>query len=195
MHDHQFPHAALQERSRRVAQGDRVQRAVRLANFESGRLARLNFIEDAIVRVPQRRQNDARKAVAVFAHDIDAGFQSGRLRLAQQGGRFGAMLGVGRVQRVEQQQVAQVKNAGADLLEIQPGPVPERIGPAMMKESAMTVALFGHDIGVGSRRERSGLKVARIDAMLPAIFEDDPAQIVIAHQSRRQQRKRHFQPG
>ncbi len=49
----------------------------------------------------------------------------------------------------------------------------------MMEKGAMAVALLGHHIGVGGRRQGSGAEVAGVNAVAAAILQNHAAQIVM----------------
>ena len=108
----------------------------------------------------------------------------------KQRGGFGAEFRVGRIQRIEQQQITEMKNTGFVFFEIQVRAVPQGIGAAMMKKSAMAAGLFRHDIGVGSGGQRGGAQMPGVDAMTAAILQNGPAQIIIADQTGAAERER-----
>ena len=190
MDDHQLAHAHLQQGAGGMAQRDGVQPAVWLADSEPGRFARLDFIQNEVVDVLEGRRDNLGEAVAVFADHIHAGFKSGFLRGGQQRGRSSAELLVGRIERVEQQQVAEMKNPRLDSGQIQVVSLPQRIGPPVVEKGAAASVHLGHDIGVGSRRLAGGAQKPRVDPVLPAILQDELAQIVLAHQTGSEQWKR-----
>src|SRR5262245_18188549 len=109
MDDHQLPHALLKQSSCSVTDRDGIQATIRLTIFESCRFARLNLIEDAIVHMLESGADDLDIALAVFADDVHAGFGSGSLRSGQEAGCFGAEFRVWLIQRIEEQQIAQMK--------------------------------------------------------------------------------------
>ena len=76
--------------------------AVWLSGY-AGRPFDFELVHDAIVRVAQRRENDLREALAVLAHDIDAGFESGIPCLVQHPGGGGAELRIGLIEQIEEQ--------------------------------------------------------------------------------------------
>lgn len=83
MNHDQFAHALLEQRTRCVPQGHRIQPPIGAPDVKSGGLARLDFIEDAVIDMPQGRIDDFGEPIAVFTHDVHAGLDSGRLRRGQ----------------------------------------------------------------------------------------------------------------
>src|SRR5690349_4434577 len=118
-----------------MSESNGVQSAVRLPNFEAGGFASLNLVEDAIVDVLQGGSDDAAKSVAIFANEIDAGFEAGSLSAGQDAGGFGAELGVGLIERIEQKEIAQMKNGSLGAAEVEVVTFPERIGTPIMEKS------------------------------------------------------------
>src|SRR5262245_23027242 len=107
-------HAQLEQSPRSVAQRYGVQLAIRLSNSEPGRFARFDLVEDTVVYMLQGGGDDPGISIAVLADDIDAGFQAGLLRGGQERRRLGSKLLVRSVQRIEQQQIPEMKNPGFD---------------------------------------------------------------------------------
>ena len=56
------------------------------------------LVHDAIVRVAEGWKNDVREALAVLAHDVNAGFESGIPRRVQHPGGGGAEVGIGLIE-------------------------------------------------------------------------------------------------
>ena len=69
--------------------------------------------------------------------------------VGQQPGGFGAEVGIRFIQGIQQEQVAEVEDAGFGFREIKVLPAPEGIGAAIMEKGAVATVLLGHDIGVG----------------------------------------------
>src|SRR5437660_1640223 len=142
------------------------------------------------VRQRSRRQAySCGKAITVVADHIHAGLDPGGLSRRQQPRRLGPITAIGLVQFIQQQQIAQVKQARADLREIQILPAPEGIGAARVKKSAAAMALLGHDIGVGSRGLGRHPQMPGIDLVPLAVVEDLLAQRVAADQTRAGERE------
>ena len=80
------------------------------ANFETGSFSCLDFIEDAIIDIPERRTHYFRKTIAVLTDDIDAGLQSCFLGMREQTGRPCPELCIRLVHSIEQQQITKMKN-------------------------------------------------------------------------------------
>src|SRR5216117_4078692 len=95
-----------------MSQRHRIQRAVRLANLEPSRLARLDFVDDAVIDVFERRSDNASEAVTVFADEIDTRLQPGLLSGCQQSGRLRPELWIILVQRIQQQQITEMEQRG-----------------------------------------------------------------------------------
>ena len=156
MDDDQFTDALLEEGPGGVAETDGVEHAVFLTNLEARSLAGFDLIQDAEVRVLQGRPHNAAEAVAVFAHHINARLETSRLGRGQQTGGAGAVLGIRRVQGIQQQQVAEMKNAGLGFSKVHILTLPQRVGAPEMEKCALAVAFLGHHIRVGSRRGPRG---------------------------------------
>ena len=92
---------------------------------------------------------EPRRAAAGFVDGGDAGFEAGLPGGVEEGGGLGAKLGVGRIQGVEAQQAAQMKNARLAAGEIQPRAIPQGIGAAKMKAGAHSGGRFNHGVGAG----------------------------------------------
>ena len=86
-----------------MAQGDRVEPSIGLADSETGGFAGFDFIEDAEIDVFEGGCNDSRKALTVLADDINAGLHPGLLRSSQKTGGPSAEFGVRFIESVEQQ--------------------------------------------------------------------------------------------
>lgn len=136
-----------------------------------------------------------REAVAIFADDIGGGFEAGGLRLGQQPRGFGAEAGVRLIQRVEQEQVAQVKEARVDLAKIQIVAAPQGIGASGMKERSPPMPLLGHHVGVRSGRFGGDAQVLDVHLVLAARSEDMFAKGVLAYQAGGEERERGAGPG
>ena len=76
MDDHQFPHTSLQQRAGGMSQGNRVELVPRQPDFEPRGFASLNFIQNAVIHIPQSGADYFRISIAIFAHNIDAGFHA-----------------------------------------------------------------------------------------------------------------------
>ena len=100
----------------------------------------------------QRGVNEPGKPVTVFADDIDAGRNARGLRGRQQAGRARAVLGVGLIQSVQEQDVSEMEDARPEPVKIKVGATPKRVGAARVEEGAPPVALLRHYIGVGGGR-------------------------------------------
>ena len=183
MQHHEFAHALLQQRTRRMPQRDGVQLAARFAQLEPSDLAGLVFVDDEVIGELERGLDNLGEAIAVFAHDIHAGFHSRRHRRRQQLGRLGAELRVLRVERIEQQQVAEMKMLRLDFCEIQIAAGPECVGTAQVKESPPAAGLLGHHVGERGHRLRGDAEVFGIKLVLLAIGEDGRASGVVADES------------
>ena len=178
-----------------MPQRNRIEFAVRLTNPKARRFARLDFVHNAVVHVLEGRGDDSGEAIAIFADDIHAGFQSGCLRGRQQRGGLGAELFVRRIESIEQQNIAQMKNSRFDSVEIQVASVPQGIGSAVVEKSAAAAVHFRHDIRIGSRRAAGGAQKSRIDPVFPAILQDALAQSVLADPAGAVKGKRRAQSG
>jgi hypothetical protein len=152
------------------------------------------LVEHAIIAVPQGRPYDRGKAVAILADHVNAGLEPGRSGARQESRGCRAVLRIGLVETVEQQQVAQVENAGAALAEIEMGGVQERVSPALMKECAAPRGLDRHDVGVGGGRALAGMQLVRVDTVCAAIGADKLTGLVLADQTHGLQRERRLEP-
>ena len=121
---------------------DRRQRneAARLGG-DAGRAFDFELVHDAIVRVAQGRKNDVREALAVLAHDIDAGFESRIPRLVQHPGGGGDEFRIGLIEQIEEQQVAQVEDFGIRSGEGKMFRREEGVGSTLMEKSAASGGL------------------------------------------------------
>ena len=118
-----------------------------MADLKASGLARFDLVEDAVVHVLQGWSDDAAEAVAVLAYHIDAGLHSSFLCTGEQAGCFRAELRVGRVQFIEQEQIAEVKYPGLDLRKVQVLAGPVGVRAARVEERAFAVGLLRHHIG------------------------------------------------
>jgi hypothetical protein len=116
--------------------------------------------------VPERWQNDLRKAIAVLAYHVHACFQTccPRARDSTAAGH-GSFRGIGPVEPVEQQDLAQMENAGAALRKVEVVGVKQCIRATLMKERPTPRSLHRHHIGVRRGRYLGRMKLPRIDAM------------------------------
>ena len=73
---------------------------------------------------------------------------------------------------VEQQQIAQVENAGLDLGKIQILAVPQRIGTSVVEKGALAIGLNGEDVGIARFSLRGRLQVLGVDFVLGTVFLD-----------------------
>src|SRR5438132_1988 len=80
-----------------------------LTDFESCRFARLDLVENAIIDISKSRCDHAAESIAVFTDHIDAGLQTRLLRIREHPGRLGPELRIREVERVEEQQIAEVE--------------------------------------------------------------------------------------
>ena len=117
---------------------------------DAGRAFDFELVHDAIVRVAQGWKNDVREALAVLAHDIDAGFETRFPGLVQHPGGGGAEFRIGLIQQIEEQEVAKVEDFGIRSGEGKMFGCEEGIGSTLMEKSAASGGLDGHHIGVGS---------------------------------------------
>jgi len=189
MNDDQFANALLQQSASGMAQGHRIELPIGLANFETGCLTRFDFVQDAIIDMLEGGIDNFGEAIAILANDIDAGFDARRLGSRQQAGGAGAEGAIRLIERVQQEQIAEVKNAGACPGEIEIGPAPMGVGAASMEEGPAAMTLFGHDIGVGGRRLGSGGKVPDVDPMAAAIVEYLSSQGILTNQAGAKERE------
>lgn len=65
---------------------------------DAGRPLNFELVHDAIVRVAKGWKNDVREALAVLAHDINAGFESGIPRRVKHTGGGGAEFRIGLIE-------------------------------------------------------------------------------------------------
>lgn len=188
-HNH-LTDALLQQCPGGVAEGDGVEAIVRMADFEAGGLTGFDLVEDAIIHVFEGGTHDFGETIAIFADDIDAGFDAGGLRAGEEAGGFGAEFCVRLIQGVEQEQIAEMKNARFYFGKIEIFTVPKRVRAAGVEESAAAMALFGHDIGVGGGCFGSGAEMPHVNLVLAAIIEDLVAKGVLADEARAEERER-----
>ena len=183
MHTHQLLHAQLQKRAGCVPQRHGVQRAVRATDGKARGLARLEFIENAVVCVRQNRRHNIREPVAVLAYAIDARLEAGLLRRRTQSRAARAVGFIRRVNGIEQQQIAEVKNLCLRFLEIQPLAFPERIRAATMEKGAAASVNLGHHIGVRGGRLGGHLDIPRVNLVPLEVSKNVFAQRVLAHEA------------
>ncbi len=181
--DDEFADAGLEEGAGGVADGDGIEGAVGEAGFEAGGFAGFDFVEDTVIDVFEGGGDDAIEAVAILADDIDAGLEAGVLGFGEEGGGAGAVLFVVEVEGIEEEQVAQVEEAGFGAGEVDIGAVPEGVGAAVMEERASSAALLGHDIGVGGVGFRGGGEVFGIDVVGAAVLDDVFAEGVLSDEA------------
>jgi len=80
-----------------VPQSNGIQFSVRLPNLKSGGFPSLDFIQNAVVDVLQRWSDNLAEAIAVFAYDVNARFQSSLLGSGEESRRLGAEEFIGSV--------------------------------------------------------------------------------------------------
>src|ERR1700674_4815586 len=134
MDHNQFAHTLLEQGPGGAPQFGFVEASIRLPNFEAGGFAGLDFVKNTIINVFQSRGDDSSESLTVFAYDIHAGFDTSMLRLREQAGGPGAELWIRHIERVEQQQVAQMKDTRPARCEIQIVPAPKRVSAAGMEK-------------------------------------------------------------
>ena len=136
---------------------------------DAGRSLDFELVHDAIVCVAQRRKNDLREALAVLAHDIDAGFESRIPRLVQHPGGGCAEFRIGLIQQIEEQEVAKVEDFGIRSGEGKMFRCEEGIGSTLMEKGAASGGLDGHHIGVGGGCRLVSENAGTIDTMCIAL--------------------------
>src|SRR5438477_6423346 len=165
-----------------MPQRDRIKGAIRLTNFESGSLARLDFVNDAIIDVFQCGRHDAREPVAILADQIDACFDSSLLSCGQQPSGLRAELWIALIERIQQQQITKMKEGSFNLGEVEIVSLPKSIRAAIMKKRPPAISLFGHHIGVRSVGFGSFSEQTSVNLVLTAIVENEFAQGILADQ-------------
>ena len=174
-----------------MTQRDGVELAVRLAHLEAGDLAGLVFVDDEVVGELECGLDDFRNAVADFARNVHAGFHSGCRRRRQQFRRLGAELCIFRIQRIQQEQVAEMKMFGAVPGKIQVVASPECVGAARVEERAPPALLLGHHVGGCGRCLRCSAEVFGVNLVPLALGENGRARSVFANESGGEEREAH----
>ena len=105
------------------------------------------------------------------------------LSVGQEPGGLGAELRIRLVERIEEQQVTQMKEGRFHLAEVEVVPFPESVCAAVMKEGSPAITLFRHHVGIGSISFRRFAQKARIDFMTAAIIQNQFAQRVLADEA------------
>ncbi len=141
------------------------------------------------------RSDDFCEPVTVLAHDIDAGSESGFLGFGQQCCCSGSVILVGFVELIEQEQIAEVENAGFDTIEVDVGTGPEGVCAAHMEECSASAGDFCHDICVRRGCVLGLAEVFGIDFELSAVGEDAFAQLIFADQAGGVERERGAEDG
>ena len=98
-------------------------------NRNTCRALGFKFVQDAVIAVAQCREDNIRKSVAVFAHEVNARSEAGFLRPMKHGCRHGSVDGVRPVESVKQQEIAQMKDARVAAREVKVRGVEKRVRP------------------------------------------------------------------
>jgi hypothetical protein len=101
MNDDPLAHAGIQKMAGCRLKLDGVDSLVG-ANLQAGGAASLELVQDGAIGIFQRRANDRRKTVAVFADDIDAGLETRVAGLLEKSRRDCPVVGIGLVEAIEQ---------------------------------------------------------------------------------------------
>ncbi len=160
-----------------------VELSVGVAEFESSDFSGFEFVDNAVVDVLECRGDDLDEAVAIFADDVEAGFHAGFLGCGEQAGCLGAPFPVGGIECIEEEEVAEVEDAGLVLGEVDVFTVPQGVCAPVVEERAAAPLGFRHDIGVGGIGGGGRFQVPGIDFVLFAVLEDFLAEWVFADES------------
>ena len=109
----QFLHAA--QRLREVFINQLI---IRGAQFDAGGFRRLDFVDDAIIGILERHRHQLAEAIAGFGNHIDGCFDAALLRIVQKARHFASIFGIILIQRVQQQDIADVQNVAVQLIPV-----------------------------------------------------------------------------
>ncbi len=177
MHDDPFADTRVEQRLHGFAELGAVELFV-VAHAPSGAPPGLEFVHDAVVHMPERGHHDFRKPVAVLAHAIHRGLESGSLRLCEHFRRDRAVRRARCIEPVEQQQVAEVENALLRAAEIEMRRTEQRIRAAGVEKRAASRVLHRHHVGEAGRSLGRLFQTRGVDAV-PGAKVEDPAPVVI----------------
>jgi hypothetical protein len=144
-------------------------------NVDSGGAAGLEFVEAEEVHVGEGGGDEGGEAVAVLADHVDGGAEAAGAGLGEHAGRDGGAVGGDHVEGVEEEEVAEVEDAGGGGVEVEVGGVEAGVGAAAVEEGAAAAVLDGHHVGVGGGGLVGDAELGGVDAVGGAILEDGPA--------------------
>jgi len=85
---------------------------------------------------------------------------------------------------VQEEEVAEMEDAGLGLGEVEVLRIPQGVRPTMVEEGALAGPLHRHDVRVARRRLGRGLQVLGVDLVGDAVVQDVLAVGVLAHETR-----------
>jgi len=168
MNDHPFVHPRIEQLLRGFLESRKIDSVFETNPDASGAL-QLKLVKDAVIDLLQCRQHDLRETLAVLAHHIDTGLETGFASACQNFRGDGTCLSIWLVETIEQQEIAEMKYPGRMRGEIKIRVIKKSVRAPVMKKSATTRGTNRHDIGVRGMRGGVHLHLSRVDTMLLAL--------------------------
>ncbi len=165
VHDHALADSGIEQLLHRRAQFVAIE-LLAVAHLSARAAPGFKLIHDAVIHVLERGEDDLGKAVAVFAHAVDAGFQSGGLRGGEHFGCDRAVRRAGLIEPIEKQQVAEVENAGVGAGEVEVFRAEFGVRAARVEEGAPAGFFHRHHVGEARGRGLGALQRKGADAVL-----------------------------
>ena len=188
-----FGHTQLVELLQRSLHVFHVQRAVLSAQQDPRGLLRLKFVDDAVVRVFERRGHEPLEALARLGNNVDGRLHARLLRPVQKPRHLCAVFRVRLIQMRQQQNVADVED-----IDVQPVPVDvvlTVIGVAarVLEKCALFCLVVRHD--GGKRGVAAALDHGQVDIFVfPHLLQDKITLRVVPGEAGSDERQRGIEP-
>ena len=149
VNDDEFGVSGGQQFFRRVAQAFAAQCAVFAAQRNPDGLPGLDFIQNQIIHIFQRRNDEAGEPIRHFADDIHRCFQAHLLKSRERARHNRAEFRIRRIHAVQQQNIADLGDlVSSKFFERNMRDIPFGIRPDIMEKCALTALFRGHGIRV-----------------------------------------------
>ena len=168
--------SALEEQGHGAPQRLLVKGAVWAPDGEPESVAGLDLVDGQAVEMGDGREDGMAEALGRVGDAVDGGQAAALAHLMEQPGGAGAVVGVLRVQPVEDEEMPEIEDLGADV-EVR-GAVGVEAGVCASAVEERAASLAGHDVGVAGRGVRDETHPGDVDAA-SADFSEDPASGVV----------------
>ena len=122
---------------------------VLIAQNDAGCLLGLQLVDDAVICIAQSRRHQADKTVAGLADNVNRCFDAVRLCVCQQARHFCAVFVIRLIQRVQQENIADVQQFGRNCIPVNMILTKQCVGAAVLEEGPLLRLVVAHN---GSER-------------------------------------------